>query len=61
LLLVKVTRGVEPAPIPTAEDQMAKIGRNAGTGRFTKVSTAKSKPKTHVVETIRKTTPKKKK
>jgi hypothetical protein len=34
-----------------------KIGRNAGTGRFTKVSTAKAKPKTHVVETIK--TPKK--
>lgn len=33
---------------------MAKIGRNAGNGRFTKVSTAKAKPKTHIVETIRK-------
>lgn len=31
-----------------------KIGRNAGTGKFTKVSTAKAKPKTHVVETIKK-------
>jgi hypothetical protein len=30
-----------------------KIGRNAGTGRFTKVSTAKKRPKTHVVETIK--------
>lgn len=31
-----------------------KIGRNAGNGRFTTVKTAKSKPKTHVVETIKK-------
>lgn len=30
-----------------------KIGRNAGTGRFTKVSTARNKPGTHVVETLR--------
>lgn len=30
-----------------------KIGRNAGTGRFTTVKTATSKPKTHVVETIK--------
>jgi len=29
-----------------------KIGRNAGTGRFTTVKTAKAKPKTHVVETL---------
>jgi len=35
-----------------------KIGRNAGTGRFTTVKTAKGQPKTHVVETIK--TPKKK-
>lgn len=35
-----------------------KIGRNAGNGRFTTVKTAKSKPKTHVVETV-KTKPKK--
>jgi hypothetical protein len=33
---------------------MPKIGRNAGTGKFTKVSTAKANPKTHVVETIKK-------
>lgn len=33
---------------------MSKIGRNAGTGRFTFVKTAKSKPATHVVETIKK-------
>ena len=31
-----------------------KIGRNAGTGRFTSVKTAKAKPKTHVVEVIKK-------
>lgn len=31
-----------------------KIGRNAGTGRFTSVKTAVNKPKTHVVETIKK-------
>lgn len=34
-----------------------KVGRNAGNGRFTTVKTAQSKPKTHVVETI-KTLPK---
>lgn len=34
-----------------------KIGRNAGTGRFTTVKTAQGKPKTHTVETIK--TPKK--
>jgi hypothetical protein len=32
---------------------MSKIGRNAGTGRFTPVSTARAKPTTHVVETIK--------
>jgi hypothetical protein len=31
-----------------------KIGRNAGNGRFTTVKTAKSKPRTHIVETIKK-------
>lgn len=31
-----------------------KIGRSAVTGRFTKVSTAKAKPSTHIVETIKK-------
>jgi hypothetical protein len=31
-----------------------KIGRNAGTGRFTSVKTAQSKPATHGVETIKK-------
>ena len=31
-----------------------KIGRSAGTGRFTTVKTAKGKPATHVVETIKK-------
>lgn len=32
----------------------SKIGRNAGSGRFTTVKTATSKPATHVVETIKK-------
>jgi hypothetical protein len=36
-----------------------KIGRNAGTGRFTPVKTAKEKPTTHVVETIKTKPPKK--
>jgi hypothetical protein len=31
-----------------------KIGRNAGDGRFTSVDRARSKPATHVVETIKK-------
>jgi hypothetical protein len=31
-----------------------KIGRSAGSGRFTTVKTAQSKPQTHVVETIKK-------
>lgn len=31
-----------------------KIGRNAGTGKFVPVKVAKAKPKTHVVETIKK-------
>ncbi len=31
-----------------------KIGRSAVTGRFTKVSTAKAKPRTHIVETMKK-------
>jgi hypothetical protein len=30
-----------------------KIGRSAKTGRFTKVSTAKARPNTHVVETVK--------
>jgi hypothetical protein len=34
---------------------MSKIGRNAGSGRFTSVKTATNKPKTHVVETIKPT------
>lgn len=29
-----------------------KVGRNAGSGRFTTVKKAKDHPKTHVVETI---------
>lgn len=31
----------------------SKIGRNAGNGQFTTVKTAKDKPGTHVVETIK--------
>lgn len=31
-----------------------KIGRSAVNGRFTSVKTAKNKPRTHVVETIKK-------
>ncbi|MGI3164217.1 hypothetical protein [Pseudooceanicola sp. 200-1SW] len=31
-----------------------KVGRSAVTGRFTSVSTARNKPKTHVVETVKK-------
>lgn len=31
-----------------------KIGRNAGNGQFTTVKTAQQKPKTHVVETVKK-------
>lgn len=30
-----------------------KIGRNAGSGRFTSVKTAVKRPNTHVVETIK--------
>ncbi|HYE46203.1 MAG TPA: hypothetical protein VEA44_10575 [Caulobacter sp.] len=30
-----------------------KIGRSARTGRFTPVSTAKARPNTHVVETVK--------
>jgi hypothetical protein len=31
-----------------------KIGRSAVTGRFVPVKTAQSKPRTHVVETVKK-------
>jgi len=31
-----------------------KIGRNAGSGRFTPVKVATERPKTHIVETIKK-------
>ena len=31
-----------------------KVGRSAITGRFTTVATAKRKPSTHVVETVKK-------
>ncbi len=34
--------------------KLMKIGRSAVTGRFTKVSTARAKPRTHVVETMNK-------
>ncbi len=30
-----------------------KIGRNASTGRFTPISTARQRPSTHVVETVK--------
>lgn len=30
-----------------------KVGRNAGSGRFTTVKTAQGKPATHVVETVK--------
>lgn len=33
--------------------QVMKIGRNAGSGRFTTVKQAQAKPKTHVVETVK--------
>jgi len=36
-----------------------KIGRNAGSGRFTTVKTAREHPKTHVVETVKKGSTKK--
>jgi hypothetical protein len=42
-------------PAITTEAPMPKIGRNAGTGQFTTVKTAKDHPKTHVVETIKPT------
>jgi len=35
-----------------------KIGRNASTGRFTPVRQAQAKPRTHVVETVRRPGPK---
>ena len=37
---------------------MSKIGRNAGNGRFVPVETAQRKPATHVVETIKRESPK---
>lgn len=36
-----------------------KVGRSAITGRFTKVSTARNKSRTHVVETVKNPKPKK--
>ena len=41
--------------------KVTKVGRSAKTGRFTTVKTAKSRPNTHVVETIKGTGGKKKK
>lgn len=35
----------------------SKIGRNAGTGKFTSVEKARNAPKTHVVETIKRSPP----
>ncbi len=35
------------------EQLPVKIGRNAGSGRFTTVKQAQAKPKTHVVETVK--------
>lgn len=35
----------------------SKIGRDAGTGKFTSVDKARSAPKTHVVETIKRQSP----
>lgn len=49
--MCSLRRGIRPGKEVI---HMAKIGRNAGTGRFTSVKTAQSKPKTHVVETIKK-------
>ena len=37
-----------------AKGNSFKIGRNASSGRFTKVKTAQTKKSTHVVETIKK-------
>lgn len=34
--------------------KIVKVGRNAWTGRFTTVKTAVRHPKTHIVETIKK-------
>lgn len=34
-----------------------KIGRNAGSGEFTTVKVAREHPKTHVVETIKRSPP----
>lgn len=36
---------------------MSKIGRNASSGQFTTVQTARQQPRTHVVETIRRPAP----
>jgi len=36
-----------------AKGSSSKIGRNASSGKFTSVSTARGKPSTHIVETIK--------
>ena len=48
-----LTGGVPPTSSSVQEDNMAKIGRDAGTGQFIPVKVAISKPTTSVVETIR--------
>lgn len=40
--------------ITVSKKSTMKIGRNAGTGKFTTVKKAQGAPKTHVVETIKK-------
>lgn len=40
-----------------AKTATSKIGRDAGTGLFTTVKKAQQQPKTHVVETIKRTAP----
>lgn len=40
-------------PGKSSKGSKPQIGRNAGTGRFTTVKTAKAKPATHVVERLK--------
>jgi len=49
-----MSAGIRPRKEVNKMAKATKIGRSAVTGRFTKVSTAKAKPRTHVVETIKK-------
>jgi hypothetical protein len=58
LALLGVTRALSDgggslAALRAEEFRTMKIGRNAGTGRFTPVRVAQAKPKTHVVETVK--------